>query len=327
MTLGPRRGTVIGLPSVLLFLGCGESEPYGAPRGAAYSAAEVSVTTSAGLTLVGTLTLPLNAELPVPAVVTITGSGPQDRDEYMGHVGEYRPFRQIADTLGSVGIAVLRLDDRGVGSSDFGSPGATSTDLAEDVRSAVRYLRSRPGVDGAKIGLIGHSEGGVIGPMVAADDSAIAALALLAAPAYTLRRVSESAMEAVIDKTPTLSRQEAEDMRRRSARSSERRSAEDPWFRAAYSYDPLPVIRQVRAPVLLLHGETDTQITPEQADTLKAALLEAGNQDVSVVRFPNANHLFLEDLDGRAFRYDGLPSHEVRRDVLGTLVDWLLEHL
>lgn len=306
---------------------CGESDPYAAPRGASYVAEEVTLITASGLALKGTLTLPTDTDGPSAAAVTITGSGSQDRDEYMPHVGEYRPFRQIADTLGTRGLAVLRLDDRGVNESDPGPPGATSLDVAEDMRAAVEYLRARPDIDGSRLALVGHSEGGVIAPMVAATDTMLAAVVLLAGPAYTLERVGEAFLEAVIARTPTLSEAEAADMRRQAARARARRAEEDPWFRAASVYDPLPTIRKVRAPVLLLQGDTDTQITPEQADTLAAALRQAGNQDVTVARFPETNHLFLEDKDGRASLYKRLPSHRVREDVLGTLVDWLVDRL
>lgn len=306
---------------------CVGGDPYGAPRGANYVTEEVSVVTASGLTLFGTLTLPKGAEGPLPAAVTVTGSGAQDRDEYMPHVGEYRPFRQIADTLGARGIAVLRLDDRGVNGSGAGPPGATSHDLAEDVRAAVEYLKTRPEIDASRLALVGHSEGGVIAPMVAAADSTIAALVLLAGPAYTLERVGATGLEAVIERTPSLSESEASDMRQRLLRSSAQRAHEDPWYAAALVYDPLPTIRQVRSPVLLLQGDTDTQITPEQADTLAAALGEAGNEDVTVVHFPATNHLFLEDADGRVFGYAHLGSHEVRSDVLGRLADWLVDRL
>ncbi len=288
----------------------------------------VSVTTPAGLTLSGTLTLPTGEPGPFPAAVTVTGSGRQDRNGYMPHVGEYRPFLQIADTLGRRGIAVLRLDDRGINQSDPGPPGATSSDFADDMRGAVRYLRTRPDIDPGRIAIIGHSEGGVIAPMVAATDSAIAAVVLLAAPAFTLERVGQLGVEAVIARTPSFSEGEADELRRRAQRASEQRLREgDAWYRAAMGYDPLPTIREVRAPVLLLHGQEDTQITPEQSDTLARALVEAGNENVRVVHFPATNHLLLADPDGRVFRYPRLPSHEVRSEVLGTLADWLADHL
>ena len=118
---------------------------YSAPADAPYIAEEVVVKTPAGHTLAGTLTLPKNASRrhPVSAIVTITGSGPQDRDENIGLPG-FRPFRQIAESLARRGIAVLRMDDRGTGASGGTFKGSTSADFAEDARAGLAYLRSGP---------------------------------------------------------------------------------------------------------------------------------------------------------------------------------------
>ena len=131
-----------------------------------------------GVTLAGTLTVPKGAT-GVPCAVLITGSGPEDRDETIfGH----KPFLVLSDYLTRHGIAVLRSDDRGVGGSLGTQEGATSEDFASDVRAAVAFLKTRKEVDPAKIGLIGHSEGGLIGPMVAAGDKSVAFIVLLAGP-------------------------------------------------------------------------------------------------------------------------------------------------
>ncbi|MFQ5689063.1 MAG: alpha/beta hydrolase family protein [Gemmatimonadota bacterium] len=131
-----------------------------------------------GNELAGTLTLP-RGEGPFPAAVLISGSGPQDRDETVfGH----RPFWILADYLTRRGIAVLRFDDRGVGGSTGSFPTATSEDFASDVRAGIAYLRTRPRVDAKRIGLIGHSEGGLIAPMVAAEDPSVAFVVLMAGP-------------------------------------------------------------------------------------------------------------------------------------------------
>src|SRR5690606_17160815 len=133
---------------------------------------------AAGVRLAGTFTRPREPGR-YPAALLITGSGPQNRDEeLMGH----RPFLVLADHLTRRGIAVLRVDDRGVGKStgDFGS--ATSADFASDVRAGVAYLKSRDDVDPAAIGLIGHSEGGLIAPMVAAEADEVAWIVLMAGP-------------------------------------------------------------------------------------------------------------------------------------------------
>jgi pimeloyl-ACP methyl ester carboxylesterase len=132
-----------------------------------------------GITLAGTLTMP-PVKTPVPAVVLISGSGPQDRNETVfGH----RPFLVLADALTRRGIAVLRYDDRGVGGSGGTRRDATVEDFALDADGAVAFLASRPEIDPHRIGLIGHSEGGLLGSMVAAEDSeTIAFLVLLASP-------------------------------------------------------------------------------------------------------------------------------------------------
>lgn len=131
---------------------------------------------SADLTLAGTLTLP-DKEGKFPVVVLISGSGPQDRnEELLGH----KPFLIISDYLTRNGIGVLRFDDRGVGESTGNFNTATSEDFASDVESAITYLKSRKEIDATKIGLVGHSEGGVIAPMVAAKSDDVSYIVLLA---------------------------------------------------------------------------------------------------------------------------------------------------
>lgn len=149
-----------------------------------YKVEEVTFTnTKAGdIKLAGTLTLPLGLSNP-PVAVLITGSGPQDRNEMLlGH----KPFLVLADHLTRNGIAVLRYDDRGVGESKGTFANATSFDFASDVEAAVAYLKSRMDVvDVSKIGLVGHSEGGLIAPIVASKDKDIAFNVLLAGPGVT----------------------------------------------------------------------------------------------------------------------------------------------
>src|SRR6185436_10736186 len=154
---------------------------YSAPADAPYIAEEVVVKTTAGHTLAGTLTLPKGASTkqPVGAIVTVTGSGPQDRDEAIGLPG-FQPFRQIADTLARRGIAVLRMDDRGTGASGGTFKGSTSADFAEDARAGLAYLRTRPEIRADRLGVLGHSEGAIIAPMVAEKEPTLRAIVLLA---------------------------------------------------------------------------------------------------------------------------------------------------
>jgi len=300
---------------------------YGAPPGAPYTAEDVTVHTPAGLTLSGTLTLPTARAGRVPAVVTITGSGAEDRDERIPMVDGYRPFWQVADTLARRGIATLRLDDRGINGSDAGPADATSADYANDIRAALAYLKTRPEIDGARLGLMGHSEGGLIAPMVAATDPTLAGIVLMAGPAYTGRRILAFQQRYAVDHAPSLTPAERETALARTDSAGRAMAQKSAWLRFFMAYDPLPTARSVRVPVLILQGETDQQVTPEQADTLAAAFKAGGDPDVTLRKFPATNHLFLPDPDGNPAGYGALPVHTVRPEVLGAIADWLVAHL
>lgn len=301
---------------------------YAAPADAPYTAVDVTVPTPSGHTLAGTLTLPKNAAGPVPAVVLITGSGPQDRDAHMDLIPDYRFFRQVADSLSRRGMAVLRMDDRGVGGSGGATLDVTTADFADDVGAAVAWLRARPDVDPARIALAGHSEGGIIAPLVAAEDPRIAAVVLMAGPSWSGRRISDMQLRDAFAARGTtgaaLDSALAAAFAKRDAAA-----AEMPWIRWFLEHDPLPVARRVRAPVLVLQGATDRQVTAEQAEELGAAVRAGGNRDVTVRVFPDVNHLFLADPDGAAdpARYAALPDKRVPPTVLGALVDWLAARL
>lgn len=299
---------------------------YGPPEGAPYGAEEVIVRTPAGLSLRGTLTLPGPEHGRVPGVVTITGSGQHDRDERITGVGGYRPYWELADTLARIGIATLRLDDRGINDSDAGPEGATFVDYADDVRAALDFLKSRPEIDGQRLALVGHSQGGLIAPLVAAEDPTLSGIVLLAAPAYVGARVMEAQRWADLDPRYVKEdeRAEAVELSRRADSARAERNQE---FRFLLQYDPIPTARKVRVPVLILQGETDVQVTPEQADTLALAIRSAGNPDVTVHRFPDVNHLLLHDPGGWSAGYGSLPSKKVSRDVVGVIADWLKKRL
>ncbi|HEX5435898.1 MAG TPA: alpha/beta fold hydrolase [Gemmatimonadaceae bacterium] len=302
---------------------------YSAPPGAPYTAEEVHVPDpKAGITLAGTLTVPRHStDARVGAVVMITGSGAEDRDESLPGMNGYRPFRQIADTLGRRGIAVLRLDDRGVGGSGAGPAGATSADFVNDIRAALAYLRTRPEIDSSRLGLVGHSEGGMIAPMVAASDTRLRGIVLLAGPAYTGRRILEYQLGRNIAQGAGHSPARRDSARARVDSTIDKLAATNAWARYFIAYDPIPTARRVRTPVLILQGATDQQVTPEQAPKLAAAFRAAGNRDVTMKIFPNTDHLFLADSSGNPARYAALPSKRVRPEVLGAIADWLVAHL
>lgn len=305
-----------------------ERPDYSAPADAPYAAHDVVVPTPAGHTLAGTLTVPKNAPGRLPVVVLISGSGQQDRDSAIPGVAGYRFFRQIADSLGRRGIAVLRLDDRGWAQSGGDAARATTADLADDARAAVAWLRARAEVDPARVGLVGHSEGGIIAPMIAADDGAIAAVALLAGQGWTGRRTSDYQLHRVWSGMG-MSAAQMDSMRAVNDPLREAQAAQLPWLRYWMELDPAPALRRVRAPALVLQGATDWQVAPEQAEFIAAALREGGNRDVTVRVFPGLNHLFLPDAGDRAdpAAYASLPDKQVPAEVLGALADWLAGRL
>ena len=297
---------------------------YSAPAGAPYSAEEVRVKNArAGISLAGTLTVPHHAAgSRVPAVVMITGSGPQDRDEATPAIPGWRPFREIADALGRRGIAVLRMDDRGVGGSPAGPAGPTSADFADDIRAALAFLRDRKDIDVSRLALIGHSEGGIIAPMIAATDPALHAIVIIAGPSRTGRAVSDEQVRAALV-ARGLSGAELDAQIAVNDRSREALVAQNPWVSFWFSYDPIPTAKRVRQPVLIIQGATDTQVSPDQAEELAGAFRSGGNRDVAVRVLPEINHLMVHDPNGAFSDYGKLESLSVSPVVLDEIGDWL----
>jgi hypothetical protein len=310
-------------PVVAAALHLGRTD-YSAPAGAPYTATEVTLRGPAGV-LGGTLTMPAGATGPVPAVVTITGSGLQDRDEYIPVADGYRPFRQLADTLSRRGIAVLRLDDRTVGLSG-GTPGTTA-DNADDIRAAIAWLRTQPGIDGARLALVGHSEGGVIAPMVAATDPKLKGIVLMAGTAVTGRDVIYYQQRNTIDNDASIPAASREADIRAAAVALDSLARTNAWMRYFLDYDPVIAARKVKVPVLILQGMTDHQVTPDQAGKLATAIRSNGNGDVTVHLFPGLDHLFVPDPGGQPAGYVDLKSARVTPAVLGMIADWLAAHL
>ena len=302
---------------------------YSAPPDAPYFAEDVVVKTPAGHTLAGTLTLPkgAGAKQPVSAIVTVTGSGPQDRDEAIGLPG-FRPFRQIADSLARRGIAVLRMDDRGTGASGGTFKGSTSADFAEDARAGLAYLRTRPEIRADRLGVLGHSEGAVIAPMVADKEPAVRAIVLLAGiaqPGYSaLHFQIKNQIEHNTKLTPEMRDAQIAEIPKRI----EGMMSADPWMKFFLTYDPAPTMRRVKTPVLILTGARDQQAVPEEVALQAAAFKEGGNKDVTARVVPDANHLFVQDTDGFPGNYAKLPPPVMMRaDVLTMIGDWLAERL
>ena len=266
-----------------------------------YLAEDVSYeNNAAGITLAGTLTKPSTGG-PFPTVLLITGSGPQNRDEEL--FGQ-KPFLVIADYLTRRGIAVLRVDDRGIGKSTgvFGT--ATTLDFAGDVKAGIAYLKTRDDVDKKHIGLIGHSEGGLIAPMAACESKDVAFIILMAGPSlkgdqiltlqdslisnvmgvpaeaisrelqmnrrlFALAETESDTAKLHADIRQVLEESAGKDTSSGGKMTSDQveataRQFVSPWFRFFISYDPMPTLERVTCPVLALDGSKDLQVPAEQ---------------------------------------------------------------
>ena len=302
---------------------------YSAPADAPYIAEEVVVKTPAGHTLAGTLTLPKDASRakPVGAIVTVTGSGPQDRDENIGLQG-FRPFRQLADALARRGIAVLRMDDRGTGASGGTFKGSTSADFAEDARAGLAYLRMRPEIRADRLGVLGHSEGALIAPMVAEKEPTLRAIVLLAGIAQPGRTALHFQLTNQIEHNTKLTAEMRESQIAEVPKRIDAMMAADPWMKYFLTYDPAPTLRRVKTPVLILTGSRDQQAVPEQVALQEAAFKDGGNTDVTARVLPDLNHLFVHDTDGFPGNYAKLPPPVMMQtEVVTMITDWLAQRL
>ncbi|MES3034607.1 MAG: alpha/beta fold hydrolase [Gemmatimonadota bacterium] len=298
---------------------------YAAPSGAPYIAESVTVPTTVGHTLGGTFTRPTGVTTRLPVVISISGSGPQDRDEYISLVPKgYRLFRQVADTLGRRGVAMLRLDDRGVGESTGSFATATSRDFASDVRAAMAYLRTRADVDPLRIFLVGHSEGGMIAPLVALDEPTLAGIVLMAGPGRSgrdiLRFQSSYAIEHDTAMTPT----KRAEMLARVPQMVDSALASTPWLTFFGAHDPIATAKRVKVPVLILQGGDDQQVIASEAPLLERAFRDGGNRDVTVRVFPELNHFFIRQPGGDPSGYSTLGTNLAAPEVLGLAAEWIV---
>ena len=306
----------------------------------------------------GTLTTPSGTG-PFPAVLLISGSGPQNRDsEIFGH----KPFLVIADHLTRAGIAVLRVDDPGVGGSMAHPHPPTASDFADNALAAIDFLKRDSRINPDQIGLIGHSEGGIVAPLTATRGKGIAFVVLLAAPGVPGDKMMRKQNERILDAagiageqkeirlalfdqlstalTSDLSeaevRQEVEEVVRRQFESNGvPRTQQDetqvrmaveqaisPGMRYLLAYDPRPALEKISVPVLALNGELDTQVDAGQNLVAIAAALE-NNSNVTIHRLPGLNHLFQHAKTGLIGEY-GVIEETISPEVLDLIRDWIL---
>jgi pimeloyl-ACP methyl ester carboxylesterase len=321
------------------------------------------------LTLSATLSFPSSKNKKVGAIILVSGSGPQNRDS---EIFGFKPFKLLADFFNQQGYAVLRYDDRGVAKSTGKSVNeSTTADLAEDAHQAFLYLKTRKDIDIKKIGLLGHSEGGFVVPMVAAQEPSVAFVILAAGfgvKGVELSNAQQAAIlrasgmsEDFISASTTMNKQvmtmmtdstitdeklaefvkvevlkllpllpeniqsqipDNEAYANMGAQQAVMQS-KSPWIRYYMNYDPLPLLKKVKCPALLLFGELDTQVLATQnSDLMREALLNAGNKNVTAITISKANHLFQEAQTGSPAEYSSLKK-EFIPEFLYSMQKWL----
>jgi pimeloyl-ACP methyl ester carboxylesterase len=302
-----------------------------------------------GVHLAGTITIP-EGKGPFPAVLLITGSGAQDRDETLF---DHKPFLVLADHLTRRGIAVLRVDDRGRGGSTGATRMDTSEDYASDVAAGVGFLKSRSDIDARRIGLLGHSEGGLIAPLVASKDPSIAFLVLWAGPGVSggdviveqarVLTLASGATPAAADAAArnqraivdaNIAAADAEAARTAVVKAMQERGMPSPpesalravssaWYRFYIAYDPVPALRATKAPVLALLGSKDLQVTVEQnLSPLRKALADNSRAEVRVLE--NLNHLFQTAKTGNVDEYAKI-EETMSPIALQAIADWIVK--
>ncbi len=307
--------------------------------------------------LAGALMIP-DGTGPFPAVVLISGSGAQDRDET---ISGHKPFLVLADFLARRGAAALRCDDRGAGDSGGEHLAATTAVRAADVGWMIRYLLTRKEIDRKRIFLLGHSEGSVIASLVASLNPLAAGIILLGAPGLsieenlylqnTLLRKAEGASDAAIAQANILQRRifslvkEVTDDEEARAKlreiyssnmyerltDSQKKSIDEriatlltPYFRDIIKCDPSVALSKVSCPVLAIIGEKDLQCPPkENIPALEKALRAGENRNFRVIEMAGLNHLLQTSTSGAMSEYASI-EETISPQALAAISDWLL---
>lgn len=314
----------------------------------------------AEVTLHGTLTMPAKGRK-FPAVVLLTGSGIQNRDEELfGH----KPFKLLADYFTRRGMAVLRYDDRGYGESPDTVAEATTADFAADAVAGMEFLRGRKEIDRQRIGLVGHSEGAEIAFMAAtAQPAKVAFVVSMAGPGLNGTEISVMQIENILrqrgipdhavkqmgekqrhdlalltDNTPEFVKINLDSIARvmvpgfafqseeiKNTVRTQILASNGAWARFFMTYDPVEDISRVKVPVLAINGSRDIQVASDaNLDVIEAALEKGGNTNYEVIEYEGLNHLFQKAETGSLDEYATLEETFSER-VMGDIAKWILE--
>lgn len=311
---------------------------------------------NAGIKLAGTLTIPEKGTN-FPAVILVTGSGAQNRDE---EIMDHKPFLVIADYLTRNGIAVLRYDDRGVAQSEGDFASATTIDLANDAVVAFDYLMSRNDINHKNIGLIGHSEGGAIAFINAAKNDKIAFIITLAAPGVQgkeiiaqqaeILMINSGANRNIVEREMPILRarydllcqnKSIETLRAELRVDIEKgipvdkladtvvqkqinagvESMTSAWYIGFLKYNPTQDLCKIKCPIFALNGDKDVQVN---ADINLSAIKQSVKSNATVKKYPNLNHLFQHaNPSGNPLDYGSI-EETISPEVLSDIASWIL---
>jgi uncharacterized protein len=314
-----------------------------------------------GTSFAGTLTIP-SGEGPHPVVLLITGSGSQDRDET---IFQHKPFWVIADHLTREGVAVLRVDDRGVGGSTGVRDDLTTLTFAGDVSCGLDFLKQQPEIDPQNMGLIGHSEGGIIAPIVASQRDDVAFIVLLAGTGvngfdvllrqnediYRAAEVSEEQIEKLLlhyrnamdptiqtddeyERAKLLTQVQLEINQTELPEEELEKAIQElitiknlPWMQTFMTLEPADYLSKVSSPVLALNGTLDLQVAHDQnLQAIETALQKGGNTSYRMVALKELNHMFQKAQTGTIDEY-GMIEETFNQEALELMSTWLLEQI
>ena len=324
-----------------------------------YSAEDITFENkTAGIRLAGTLTIP-DKKGKHPAVILVSGSGQQDRNE---EIGRHKPFWVIADYLTRHGIVVLRYDDRGIGGSGGNFDLSTSGDFAGDVLSGIVYLKGRKEINADQIGIIGHSEGGVVASIAASESDNVAFIITLAG---LMKNFEDVVLEQLLDQSRQQGRNEEDielernwrmsiydiakektdsaaaakklwklfdrlpdgDKKRlnwpRGRHESQIAQVLEPWWRYNLSLDNRSILMKVKCPLLALYGELDRQVNAdENIPFVEETLKKAGNGHFEIMKMPGLNHMFQKAGTGSEYEYIRI-EETISPEALQLMCGWI----
>lgn len=296
---------------------------------------EAATIAAVGFNIGATLTRPKSGPARLPVAILLAGSGIGDRD---GTAFGVPTLAQLAGRIADAGVMAVRFDKRGYGQSGGRAESATLSDYAEDVRAVVKWLAARKDVDPKRIAVIGHSEGAWVGMLAASRENKIAALVTLAGAGSTgAELILEQQQGALDQSTLTAADREARVALQKQIQTAVvtgkgwenvpaplRKQADTPWFQSVLLFDPARTIRNVRQPMLLVHGELDKQVAVSHAERLSdLARKESKSKAVELLIVRGVNHLLVPATTGETSEYASLPDRNVSADVSTAVTGWL----